>query len=67
MHRLGAARLVFLNELPLDLNECVLEVHNCDRNAFCFNKDGGYECKCKGNYFGNGTSCFSKLSKALQK
>lgn len=45
----------------IDIDECLLGVHNCDRNAFCFNNNGGFECTCKENYLGNGTSCISKL------
>ena len=50
-----------INGLSLDLDECLLGVHNCDidERAICLNQDGSYECTCKGNYFGNGISCFS--------
>ena len=55
-----ASSFIFFNGL-LDLDECLLGLHNCDRNAFCVNKDGGFECTCKEDYFGNGTSCFCKI------
>ena len=29
-----------------DVNECALEIHNCDLEAECFNQDGSYECHC---------------------
>ena len=45
----------------LDLDECVLGLHNCDRNTFCSNNDGGFKCACKEDYFGNGTFCFRKI------
>ena len=37
--------------LTTDINECERETHTChpDR-AYCLNRDGGYDCKCKDGY-----------------
>ncbi|XP_031554330.1 fibrillin-2-like [Actinia tenebrosa] len=40
-----------------DINECSTQKHNCHKNALCVNIAGGFECKCKNNYHGNGTHC----------
>jgi hypothetical protein len=42
-----------------DKDECAKDADNdCDKNASCENKPGGYECKCKGpSYSGDGKSC----------
>ena len=44
--------------LSSDLDECTLGLDDCDKNADCFNSDGGFNCSCKRNYFGDGKSCF---------
>jgi len=41
----------------LDLNECILETHNCHANATCTNIPGSFSCTCKIGYLGNGTFC----------
>ena len=46
----------------LDLDECILELDDCDENAICSNNDGGYNCSCKRNYFGNGRLCFGQFN-----
>ena len=40
-----------------DINECSSGAHKCDVNADCTNTQGGYTCKCKSGYEGNGKSC----------
>ena len=45
----------------LDVDECKLELDDCNENAICDNSDGGYTCSCKRNYFGNGKLCFGQL------
>ena len=42
-----------------DLDECALGLDDCDENADCSNSDGGFNCSCKRNYFGDGKLCFS--------
>ena len=43
-----------------DIDECHLGIHDCSRDALCSNTIGGFNCTCKGNFFGNGRSCLSK-------
>ena len=40
-----------------DLDECALGLDDCDENADCSNSDGGFNCSCKRNYFGDGKLC----------
>ncbi|KAK3703614.1 hypothetical protein QZH41_019153, partial [Actinostola sp. cb2023] len=40
-----------------DINECDTGSHRCHKYATCSNTIGGYRCKCKGGYIGNGFSC----------
>lgn len=40
-----------------DVNECNAGTHNCDKNATCSNTSGGFDCRCKDGYKGNGRSC----------
>ena len=53
------ATLIFFS----DLDECVLGIHNCHRNATCSNTPGGFNCACNvtGGFFGDGVTCFSKF------
>ena len=41
----------------LDIDECMLENHNCSPNAKCINKMGSYSCVCHDGYHGNGSIC----------
>ena len=43
-----------------DINECTLNIHNCDSNATCTNFNGGFNCNCNIGYSGNGTFCEGK-------
>ena len=46
----------------IDVNEC--EEHlsfRCNKNAYCNNTNGGYECSCFEGYNGDGVICTSKL------
>ena len=39
------------------MDECTLGTHNCDGNATCTNKPGGWDCTCNNGWAGSGTSC----------
>lgn len=39
-----------------DINECE-GTNICDPNAECFNELGGYSCRCRNGFFGNGYTC----------
>ena len=41
----------------VDLNECVLNTHNCDVHAECLNREGSFECLCDEEYVGDGITC----------
>ncbi|CAB4022563.1 PA14 domain-containing, partial [Paramuricea clavata] len=43
-----------------DVDECELEIHNCDVNAECINIIGSYECACNEGYSGDGINCTSR-------
>ena len=47
------------HHLPMlaDINECVLETHNCDVNAECRNTIGSFNCSCNTGYSGDGVNC----------
>ncbi|CAB4024087.1 c-binding -like isoform X1, partial [Paramuricea clavata] len=40
-----------------NINECLENTHDCDKNATCTNAEGSFNCSCKNGYRGNGTSC----------
>ena len=40
-----------------DINECNLEMDNCDLNADCTNTIGGFSCQCNTGYSGSGVTC----------
>jgi sulfatase modifying factor 1 len=40
-----------------DINECLAQSHNCSVNANCSNTIGGFTCKCKNGYAGDGVTC----------
>ena len=51
----------------LDLDECLLDTHNCHKDATCTNTYGLWNCTCntawKGEgtgFEGNGTHCYGK-------
>ena len=40
-----------------DINECTLNIDDCDINGFCTNTDGSYTCTCNSGYNGDGFVC----------
>ena len=40
-----------------DIDECKTETANCHKDAVCTNTVGGFNCRCKPDYFGNGLNC----------
>ena len=51
-------RYIFLTlELSfIDVDECMINTHNCDINAVCNNTEGSHNCTCKPGYSGDGIS-----------
>jgi hypothetical protein len=50
------------NRKCVDFNECKLNHkgesrHNCHPDATCENTTGGFKCKCKNGFFGDGVTC----------
>ena len=41
----------------LDINECELDLNNCDVQATCTNNLGSYSCACNTGWTGDGFSC----------
>jgi alpha-tubulin suppressor-like RCC1 family protein len=40
-----------------DVNECILNSHNCHANALCVNTVGSFNCSCNPGFSGNGYAC----------
>ena len=40
-----------------DIDECILNTHNCSSNATCTNTPGLFNCTCNAGFTGNGTFC----------
>ncbi len=40
-----------------DVNECILNSHNCPANASCVNTVGSFNCSCSPGFSGNGYAC----------
>ena len=56
----------FLHKFPIrkysgthcdDIDECSEDIHQCDANARCENREHGYSCSCLNGYQGNGFHC----------
>lgn len=47
-----------------DIDECEEGQHDCDKNADCGNRIGGYSCTCKQGYEGDGRTCKGTLDAA---
>jgi len=44
-----------------DIDECRLDMHDCDVNAECLNAVGKYQCRCQSGFTGTGFSCQGKI------
>ena len=40
-----------------DINECQLDIDNCDQHATCTNTEGSYSCACNAGWTGDGFTC----------
>ncbi|XP_064594807.1 IgGFc-binding protein-like [Liolophura sinensis] len=45
-------------QCPPDQDECLDGTAKCDENADCFNIFGGFECKCRNGFVGDGFDCY---------
>ena len=50
--------------LCTDTDECAS--NPCHPNATCSNTEGGYNCTCKGNFEGDGRTCFMICQNGFQ-
>ena len=41
----------------VDFDECATGLNNCHADATCTNTEGGFTCKCKSGFTGNGKNC----------
>ena len=41
----------------VDVNECLLNTHECHMNATCTNLNGTYDCNCTEGFHGSGFNC----------
>ena len=48
-----------------DINECLLDIHECDVNATCNNTIGDYDCQCNTGFEGDGFTCASEFKKVF--
>lgn len=44
----------------VDINECEIGAHNCDRHATCTNTAGNFKCDCAPGWIGDGLKCTGK-------
>ena len=45
-----------------DIDECTVELDNCDMNAVCTNTIGDFTCECMAGFTGDGVSCIGKCT-----
>ena len=43
-----------------DMNECLMDMHDCAENATCTNMIGSYLCTCNEGFIGDGFVCEGK-------
>ena len=44
-----------------DVDECIKDIDECSGNAYCNNTDGGYWCKCRPGFQGDGYNCTGQI------
>ena len=44
-------------EIITDINECEINMDNCNSNAVCINVPGSFTCTCNQGYRGDGSTC----------
>jgi len=47
------------NSCDEDIDECIDSTHACDMRAQCTNTQGGHECACDPEFYGDGMSCYA--------
>lgn len=46
-----------INKKNIDVDECELNIDDCDEYEVCINTLGGFSCSCNQGYYNNGTAC----------
>ncbi len=49
------------SSLHLDIDECILDTHDCSPDAACSNDVGSYQCTCNPGFSGDGKTCQGKF------
>lgn len=47
--------------ISLEIDECALELDDCDENAICKNTKQSFICECKEGFKGDGKECIGKI------
>ena len=55
------------NSFTSDIDECTLNLHDCDEQALCNNTPGSFSCSCYTGWTGNGTICEGTPKKLIVK
>lgn len=50
-----------LSTISTDIDECDLDIDNCDENARCTNTIGSFVCECLPGFTGDGVTCDGEL------
>ncbi len=53
--------ILLLSPPPLDINECTLNMDNCNDNALCTDTMGNFTCVCTDGFRGDGVACIGEL------
>ena len=53
-------RVLFCTFMNAAFSLCDFGFDDCDVNATCIDRDGGFDCQCIIGYSGNGTHCDGK-------
>ena len=48
-------------KLISDIDECLVDAHNCSSDAFCINTHESFNCTCKPGFTGDGKNCTGSI------
>ena len=54
------------SSLYSDLDECVINKHDCSSHADCGNTAGSYQCVCRPGFTGDGITCEGMFGDSLR-
>ena len=67
MHCIYYLFLPFLSHTPLDINECAIDMDNCNDNALCTDTMGSFICGCVDGFRGDGVTCTGEWVKVYRQ